>query len=137
MQGYWKDAEATRAALQDGWLKTGDLAYQDENGFIFIQGRGSDMIKSGAHRIHPKDIEEAIAELDGVADVAVVGVPDEVLGQVIKAVVIARAPGALSEMALKAHCRERLAAYKIPKFIEFATELPKTASGKVQRFKLA
>lgn len=137
MLGYWRDPETTAAVLNDGWLKTGDLAYLDEDGYLYIEGRRSDMIKSGAHRINPLDIEEAIAELDGVAEVAVVGVEDEILGQVIKAVVVPRPGAALDPMRVKAHCRDRLAGYKIPKYVEFAQTLPRTASGKIKRFELA
>lgn len=137
MQGYWRDAQASAAVLTDGWLKTGDLGYLDKDGYLFIKGRRSDMIKSGAHRINPNDIEEAISEIDGVAEVAVVGVEDEILGQVIKAVVVPGPGRTLDVRTIKAHCRERLAAYKIPKYIEFAHQLPRTASGKVKRFELA
>lgn len=136
MLGYWNDPDTTSKVLRNGWLKTGDLAYMDQDGFIYIVGRHSDMIKSGAHRISPKEIEEVIMEIDGIAEVAVVGVKDDLLGQVIKAVIVPRVDQALSEMKIKAHCKERLATYKIPKFIEFVQELPKTASGKVKRFLL-
>jgi len=81
MLGYWRDPEATSRVLVDGWLHTGDMAYRDAEGYLFIQGRRSDMIKTGAHRVNPREIEEAIIELEGVADVAVVGVDDEILGQ--------------------------------------------------------
>lgn len=137
MLGYWRDADTTAAVLRDGWLRTGDLAYADADGYLFIQGRRSDMIKSGAHRINPKDVEEAIAEIDGVAEVAVIGVDDPILGQVIKAVVVMVPGGVPDAMAIKAHCRIRLANYKIPKFIEFVPALPKTASGKIKRYELA
>ncbi|MFP5348992.1 MAG: class I adenylate-forming enzyme family protein [Gammaproteobacteria bacterium] len=136
MLGYWRDAAATAEVLVDGWLNTGDLGYRDDDGFIFLQGRKTDMIKSGAHRIHPKEIEEAIAELDGVAEVAVVGVADEILGQSIKAVIVPRADVALDAMRVKAHCQQRLASYKMPRYVEFAPQLPRTASGKVQRYRL-
>jgi long-chain acyl-CoA synthetase len=137
MLGYWRDPETTATVLRDGWLRTGDLAHMDQDGYLFIEGRRSDMIKSGAHRINPKDIEEVIAEIGGVAEVVVIGVDDEILGQVIKAIVIPAPGKALDAMAIKAHCRDRLAVYKIPKQIEFAAELPKTASGKIKRFELA
>lgn len=137
MLGYWNDAPATATTLVDGWLRTGDMARMDAEGFVYIEGRRSDMIKSGAHRINPVDIEEAIAELPGVAEVAVVGVADELLGQVIKAVVVPAPGQRLDAMAIKAHCRDRLPVYKMPKFIEFVAMLPKTASGKVKRFELA
>lgn len=137
MLGYWNDPAATAEVLRDGWLHTGDLGYRDEDGFVFIQGRATDMIKSGAHRIHPQDIEEVIAELEGVAEVAVVGMADEILGQAIKAVIVPRSGAVLTPMLVKAHCHARLASYKIPRAIEFATALPKTASGKVMRYQLS
>lgn len=136
MLGYWNDPEATGRVLRDGWLMTGDMASMDAEGFLFIEGRRSDMIKSGAHRIAPKEIEDVINEVDGVAEVAVVGVDDPILGQVIKAVVTRRPGAALDALTIKAHCRNSLAAYKVPKHVEFVSELPKTASGKVQRFRL-
>ena len=137
MQGYWRNPERTAETIVDGWLRTGDLARRDADGFLYIVGRNADMIKSGAHRIHPKDIEEAISELDGVVEVAVVGVPDELLGQVVKAVIVAAPDSGLDERRVKAHCRERLAQYKVPRTVEFVEELPKTASGKIRRFMLA
>ncbi len=137
MQGYWRDPELTRKVLEDGWLKTGDLAHCDEDGYFYIDGRSADMIKTGANRISPKEIEEVIMELDGVEEAVVVGVPDELLGQVIKAVVVPR-PGVKIEIKqIRAHCWKHLAMYKVPKFIDFVAELPKTASGKIQRFLLA
>ena len=137
MAGYWNDPEATSEVIRNGWLKTGDIAYMDEDGYIFIQGRESDIIKSGGHRINPNDIEEAIAELAGVSEVVVVGVNDEILGQTIKAIIVPRPGASVDAMAIKAHCLRRLPAYKVPKYIEFNTELPRTASGKVRRFLLA
>lgn len=136
MLGYWNDPEATRQVLHDGWLRTGDMASMDDEGYLFIEGRRTDMIKSGAHRIAPKEIEDVISEIDGVAEVAVVGVDDQILGQVIKAVITNRPGTTLDAFAIKAHCLDSLAAYKVPKYIEFVAELPKTASGKVQRFRL-
>lgn len=136
MLGYWNDPAGTAEALQNGWLRTGDLAYMDDEGYVYIQGRATEMIKSGAHRINPRDIEEAIGELEEVAEVAVVGVPDEILGQVIKAVIVLRPGARLDPLTVKAHCQSRIASFKIPKQVEFTTQLPKTASGKVKRFLL-
>jgi long-chain acyl-CoA synthetase len=136
MLGYWRDEAATASVLQAGWLKTGDMGYVDEDGYLFLAGRRSDMIKSGAHRIHPKDIEETIAELPEVGEVAVVGVDDEMLGQVVKALIVPAPDEVIDIQRVKAHCRERLAQYKIPKFIEVVPSLPKTASGKVRRGEL-
>ena len=134
MLGYWQDAPTTATVIgADGWLRTGDMGHLDDEGFLFLAGRRSDMIKTGAHRVHPNDIEEVVAELDGIAEVAVVGIEDEVLGQVIKAFVVFAEGADTSIDRVKAHCRERLATYKIPKFIEAVAELPKTASGKIRR----
>jgi long-chain acyl-CoA synthetase len=136
MLGFLDDEAATREVLQDGWLATGDMGRLDDDGFLFLVGRRSDMIKTGAHRVHPADVEEVIAELDGVVEVAAVGVDDALLGQTIKVFVVV-ASAAISPERIKAHCHGRLAAYKIPKQIEFVSSLPKTASGKVQRARLA
>ena len=136
MLGYWRNADATAKALRDGWLRTGDVGQLDAEGFLFLQGRRSDMIKTGAHRVHPTDVEEVIAELPGIREVAVVGIDDATLGQVIKAFVVADEPVPRAEDHIKAHCRARLAAYKIPRHITFVDTLPRTASGKVRRIQL-
>lgn len=137
MLGYWRDPEATARTVVGGWLHTGDLGHMDEQGYVYIDGRSSEMIKSGANRISPKEIEEVISELEEVMEVGVVGIPDDLLGQVIKAVIVVRPGHSLEPRRVMAYCRANLAAYKVPKVIEFAEELPKTASGKVQRFLLA
>jgi long-chain acyl-CoA synthetase len=133
MRGYWNNPEASSLVLVDGWLRTGDLGHLDADGVLWLAGRHSDMIKTGAHRVHPGDIEDVIAEMPGVSEVAVVGIDDAVLGQVIKAFVVAPGLPPNSENQIKAHCRERLATYKIPRDIAFVTALPRTASGKVRR----
>ncbi|MGY0798296.1 class I adenylate-forming enzyme family protein [Lysobacter sp. A286] len=136
MQGYWNNPAATAAVMRDGWLRTGDIGHLDDDGFLFLAGRRSDMIKTGAHRVHPDDIEQAIAEMEGVIEVAVVGIDDEVLGQVIKAFIVTETLPERGVERVKAHCRARLAPYKIPKHVEFVTALPHTASGKVRRIQL-
>ena len=137
MQGYWRDPGMTRQVLQDGWLRTGDLGYQDEDGYLHLSGRRSDMIKTGAHRVHPADIEQVIEEIAGVAEVAVAGIDDEILGQAIAAYIVAAPGAALDAQHIKMHCRNRLASYKIPKSVEFLGALPRTRSGKVRRHELA
>jgi acyl-CoA synthetase (AMP-forming)/AMP-acid ligase II len=137
MLGYWNDAAASADVLRDGWLRTRDLGYMDQDGYLYLVGRATDMIKTGAFRVSPQEIEEVIAAIEGVEDAAVVAIPDEVLGQAVKAVVVPRPGADLTVMAVKAHCRANLASYKVPKAVEFATALPRTSSGKVQRFKLA
>ena len=136
MQGYWNNPDATAAVLRDGWLRTGDIGHLDADGFLFLAGRRSDMIKTGAHRVHPGDIEQAIAEIDGVIEAAVVGVDDALLGQVIKAYVVTATLPERGVERVKAHCRARLAPYKVPRHVEFVTALPRTASGKVRRASL-
>lgn len=136
MQGYWKDEEKTDEVLKNGWLYTGDLAHTDADGYLYIDGRSSDMIKSGANRISPKEIEEVIQEIEDVQEVAVVGCPDELLGEIIKAYIVPKKGSELKQRTIQHHCRNNLAIYKIPKTIEFIEELPKTASGKIQKFLL-
>ena len=135
MLGYWRDETATAGVLVGGWLRTGDIGHKDEDGYLYIDGRVTDMIKTGAHRVSPADVEEAIAELDGVDEVAVAGVDDELLGQAIHAWVV-RGRMSLTERDVLNHCRQNLALYKLPKKISFLERLPKTASGKVQRHRL-
>jgi long-chain acyl-CoA synthetase len=133
MMGYWRAQEMTDQVVKDNWLHTGDLAHFDEDGFIYIDGRSSEMIKSGGQRISPKEIEEVICEMEGIADVGVVGEPDEMLGQIIKAVVVLKDGATIESKAIQHYCLQNLAQYKIPKIIEFAAELPKTGSGKLKR----
>lgn len=136
MQGYWRDEEKTREVIIDGWLHTGDLAHYDSDGYIYIDGRSSEMIKSGGNRISPKEVEEVIQEIEGVQEVAVVGVMDNHLGESIKAYVVPIQNACIDIKGVQLHCRKNLAIYKIPKSVEIVDSLPKTASGKVQRFLL-
>lgn len=132
--GYWQNPQATAATFIGDWLKTGDLGYRDEEGFIFLKGRRSDMIKSGANRISPLEIEEVIVQLPDVEEVAVVGVPDDLLGQTIAAFLVIKSGCELDERAVKKHCLDNLASYKIPKQIVRVAALPKTLSGKVKKY---
>ena len=136
MLGYWRNDAATAATVRDGWLRTGDLGYMDEDDYLFLSGRRSDMIKTGAHRVHPQDVEEAILELSGVAEAAVVAIPDETLGEAIKAFVVLAEGATIDEQVIKRHCRASLANHKVPKHVELRDHLPKTASGKVLRRQL-
>jgi len=136
MMGYWQDEEMTGRVLRNGWLKTGDLAKYDKDGYIYIIGRSSDMIKSGSHRISPKEIEEVILELEEVREVAVLGVKDEILGEVIKACIVLCENCEIDERHIKAHCHKNLPPFKLPKYMEFIDDLPKTDSGKVKRYLL-
>jgi long-chain acyl-CoA synthetase len=133
MLGYWKDPAATARVLRGGWLRTGDQGRLDKNGHLHIEGRRSDIIKVGAHRVHPIDIEQTIEELAEVAEVAAVGEDDALLGQVVKVFIVTIPDAKLDVETIKAHTRARLAAYKVPRSIEFVASLPRTASGKLRR----
>lgn len=135
MLGYWRNEAATKAALVDGWLHTGDVGYLDEDGFLFLEGRRSDMIKTGAHRVNPEEIEEVVAELDGVREVAACGVPDDVLGQVVHLFVVGDAQ-VVDDQAIMRHCRRELAMHKLPRRVHRRASLPRTASGKIKRQQL-
>jgi acyl-CoA synthetase (AMP-forming)/AMP-acid ligase II len=136
MAGYHNDPEASAVSLRGGWLHTGDTGYVDADGFLYLEGRRSDMIKTGAHRISPSEIEEVIAALPAVADVAVVGVADDLLGETIKAVVALREGASIDELTVKRHCIQHLPKYKVPRVVEFVVCLPRTTSGKIMRYRL-
>jgi acyl-CoA synthetase (AMP-forming)/AMP-acid ligase II len=136
MLGYWENPAATAKVLHDGWLHTGDIGQLDADGYLSLVGRSSDMIKTGAHRVSPLEIEEVVLELESVAECAAVGVADPILGEVVRVCVVAADGAALEARAVQAHCRNRLATYKVPKEVVFVATLPKTASGKVKRFML-
>jgi acyl-CoA synthetase (AMP-forming)/AMP-acid ligase II len=133
MKGYWNQPGATSEVLKEDGLHTGDLARTDEENYLYIVSRMSDMIKSGAHRISPKEIEEIIAEQDDVVESAVVGMPDEILGEAITAVIVLKNKSKITEREIMRHCRANLPAFKIPKKIVFRESIPKTASGKIRR----
>ncbi len=131
MEGYWADPVETEKVLDGSGFRTGDLGWADEDGFLFVAGRKRDMVKSGGHRIHPKEIEEALLEHPEVHEVAVIGIPDEVLGEAIKAFVVLRAGTRARETDLEEFCSRRLPAFKVPKVIEVRADLPKNPSGKI------
>ena len=134
---YWNRTDATaQAYTPDGWFRSGDLGYRDDDGFVFISDRLKDMIISGGENIYPAEVEQAISELPAVASVAVIGVPDEKWGEVPRAVVLLREDGQLSEHELRNHLNGKLARYKIPKSVVFVDEMPRTASGKIRKAEL-
>ena len=133
MSGYWNLPEATASSLVDGWMHTGDAATMDEDGYVYIQDRIKDMIISGGENVYPAEVESAIYGHPAIAEVAVIGVPDDKWGEAVKAV-IARKPGEeLSEDDLIAFAREKVAAFKVPKSVDFIDALPRNASGKILR----
>jgi long-chain acyl-CoA synthetase len=138
MAEYWNNPEETAATLQthgdgDSWVHTGDLAYMDDEGYIFIVDRKKDMIKTSGFQVWPREIEEVIAAHPAVREVAVAGIPHPVKGEIAKAWVILHQGQPATEDEIKAYCRERLAPYKVPGSVEFRVDLPKTMVGKVLR----
>jgi long-chain acyl-CoA synthetase len=133
MKGYWRREQATSEAVPDGWLRTGDLARQDEDGYFFIVDRKKDLIIRGGYNVYPREVEEVLYEHPAVAEAAVVGVAHPTHGEEVGAAVVLK-PGAEATPAeLQAFCKERIAAYKYPRHVWLAAALPKTATGKVLR----
>ncbi|WP_059102834.1 AMP-binding protein [Shouchella shacheensis] len=137
MRGYYKNDEATLAAItEDGWLKTGDLAVMDENGYLQITGRLKDMIIRGGENIYPREIEEFLYQHPSVLDVQVIGVPDEVYGEEVCAWMILKEGIIVHEEDIRTFCQGEIAHHKIPRYFRFVDEYPMTASGKIQKFKM-
>ncbi len=136
MKGYWQRPEETANVIDaEGWLHTGDMAKMDEQGYFYIVDRKKDMILVSGFNVYPNEVEDVIASMPGVLEVAAVGVPDEKSGEAVKVVIVKKDP-ALTAEQVKAHARENLTGYKHPKYVEFRTELPKTNVGKILRREL-
>jgi len=141
MQGYWQRPEQTADAIREGpvpgsgerWLYTGDLGYVDEDGYLFVVDRKKDLLKPGGKQVWPREVEEAIASHPAVAEVGVWKVPDDLLGEAVKAWVVLQAGHQAAAAELQEHCKKHLAGYKVPKHIAFRDNLPKTAIGKLYR----
>jgi len=133
MKGYWNMPEETALTLRDGWLYTGDIARLDKSGYAYIVDRKKDMVISGGYNIYPEHIELVIKEIPQVKDVAVAGIPDRFRGEKLKAYIVLKTDAELTREQVMEHCRQRLAAYKIPRLIEFRRHLPKTIMGKTLR----
>jgi long-chain acyl-CoA synthetase len=136
MKAYFRKEEETAKTLRDGWLHTGDIGRVDEDGFFYIVDREKDMIIKGGENIYPKEIEETVSEVNGVHDVAVVGVPDDISGEEVKAYVVPRIGSTLTVEQVIQHCKKRLAAFKVPRYVEFVLGLPASAIGKTLKRKL-
>jgi long-chain acyl-CoA synthetase len=136
MAGYWQNPTETARTIRDGWLYTGDLGYLDEDGYMFIVDRKKDLIKPSGFQVWPREVEEVIAAHPSVAEVGVAGVPDDLQGEAVKAWVVLHDDHSISIDELHLYCRTKLAAYKVPKYIEFRASLPKTAIGKILRREL-
>ena len=136
MLGYWHRPQETAEVMDgEGWLHTGDMARMDERGFFFIVDRKKDMILVSGFNVYPNEVEDVIAMMPGVLEVAAVGVPDEKSGEAVKVVIVRKDPSLTADQ-VKAHARENLTGYKHPKYVEFRTELPKTNVGKILRREL-
>lgn len=134
---YWNRAEATAAGYSDSvWFRSGDIGHVDDEGFLFVSDRIKDMIISGGENVYPAEVEAVISELEEVASVAVIGIPDEKWGEVPRAVVTLRPGAQLNEQQIRDHLDGRLARYKIPKSVIFTDDMPRTASGKIRKMEL-
>ena len=133
MKGYWRDPDATAAAIPDGWFRTGDLARVDEDGYFYIVNRKKEMIIRGGYNVYPREIEEALYEHPGVAGAAVVGIPHESLGEEVGAAVALKPGASATPEELREFVRERVAAYKYPRQIWLVDQLPKGPTGKILR----
>ena len=133
MRGYWRHEAETAAMLKEGWLCTGDLASMDAEGFFYIQDRKKDMIKSGGENVYPREVDEVLSRHPKVKEACVIGIPQDLRGEKIKAFVVLKDGDRATAAEILEYCRQHLAKFKVPKQVEFRTELPKTLIGKVLR----
>lgn len=136
MKGYYKRPDATAEAVRGGWFYTGDVAYIDEEGYLFIKDRVKDLILRGGFNVYPREVEEVLYGHPAIAEAAVLGMPDQALGEEIRAVVVLKTGQTAEASEIMAYCKERLAAYKYPRSVEFRDALPKTATGKILKREL-
>ena len=136
MEGYWQQPAETEAALRDGFFHTGDGGFIDDENYLTIADRKKDVIISGGENVSSIEVEDCIFSHAAVAEVAVIGIPHEKWGETVVALVVVSAGSTATEAEIIAHCRERLAHYKCPTSVEFRDELARTATGKLQKFKL-
>lgn len=133
MRGYYKNPEATAEVLRDGWLLTGDTAWMDEGGYLHFFDRKKDVIKVNGENVSAVEVEQTLIEHPGIVECAVIALPDPLRDEAVKAFVVVRPGATLSVDEVQAHCAERLAKFKVPRFVEFRASLPKTAIGKVEK----
>jgi long-chain acyl-CoA synthetase len=136
MKGYWNMPDETASTLRDGWLHTGDIARMDEDGYFYIVDRKKDMIIASGFNIYPREIEEVLYQHPDVLETIVIGIPDDYRGETVKAFITKRPGSSVTEGELHDFCRERLAAFKVPRLIEFRDQLPKSAVGKLLKREL-
>src|SRR5947209_20206036 len=137
MRGYWNDPERTAESIDPGgWMHSGDLATMDEDGYVRVVGRIKDMVIRGGENIYPREVEEFLYGHPQIADVQVVGVPDERFGEELMAWIILRPGAVLSEEDVREFCRGQIAHYKVPRYVKVVESFPMTVTGKVQKFKM-
>lgn len=136
MKGYLNRPEATRKVMQGGWFRTGDLARQDEDGYLYIVDRKTDMIVKSGFNVYPREIEELLLDHPAISEAAVIGVPDPVQGEAVKVCIVLRSGAQLSAEEIAAFCRQKLARYKCPRYVQFYQQLPKSPSGRILKKKL-
>lgn len=136
MMQYWNRPEPTSEIFEDGWIHTGDIGFQDEDGYVYIVDRKKDLIKPSGFQVWPREVEEVISTLPSVSEVAVAGIPDPARGETVAAWVVLEAGQSLTSAEVRAHCREHLTGYKVPRKVVFRSDLPKSTVGKVLRRKL-
>jgi acyl-CoA synthetase (AMP-forming)/AMP-acid ligase II len=135
-KGYWNLDDETAKAIRDGWLYTGDAGYFDAAGYLYIHDRVKDMIVSGAKNVYPAEVESALSGHEKIADVGVIGVPDKIWGETVKAFVVVKPGETLTAEEVMAYARTRIAGYKIPRSVDFVAELPRNPSGKILKREL-
>ena len=136
MRGYYRNPQATTAVIRDGWFDTGDVGKVDEDGYLFLLGRKKEIIITKGQNIYPGDVEGVLQTHPKVAEAAVVGVPDEVRGEIVRAVISLKKGESITEQEIIRFCREYLADYKLPKQVIFMDSLPKTATGEIRKEEL-
>ena len=136
MKGYYNRPEATAESIRDGFFHSGDAGYMDQDGYLYIHDRVKDMIVSGGENVYPAEVESAIFDHEAVADVAVIGVPDDRWGETVKAVVVLKPGRSLEERSLIDFCKSRIAGFKCPSSVDFVAELPRNPTGKILKREL-
>ncbi|RLT93988.1 fatty acid--CoA ligase [Ketobacter sp.] len=136
MIGYWKRPDATESTLINGWVHTGDAGYKDEDGYVYVQDRIKDMVVSGGENVYPAEVESALFGMDAIADVAVIGVPDDKWGEAVKACVVLKPGAQATQDEIIAFAKQKIAGYKVPKSVDFMDVLPRNPSGKLLKREL-
>jgi long-chain acyl-CoA synthetase len=136
MQGYWNKPEETALVLRNGWLHTGDIARMDEDGYFYISGRKKDMIIVSGYNVYPDEVDGVLVSHPAVLEAATIGVPDLKRGEIVKSFLVLKPGTTASAEEITAYCRENLAAYKVPRALEFRSELPKSPVLKILRREL-